>query len=102
MVANIYMENLALKTATLAPRIWKRYADFCVMEEEHVSSFLDHLNSLHPTIQFTIELEKDGSLSFLDALLMRREDGTISTSVHRKPTHTDRYLHYTPHIILHM
>ena len=55
VVANIYMEmfeDLALRTASQAPRIWKRYVDdtFCVMEGEHVSSFLDHLNSLRPSI----------------------------------------------------
>ena len=44
-----------------------------------------------------MELERDGSLPFLDTLLTRREDGTINTSVYRKPTHTDRYLQYTSH-----
>ena len=42
VVANIYMEmfeELALRTATTCPRIWKRYVDntFCVMERIHVT-----------------------------------------------------------------
>ena len=101
IVANIYMEmfeDLALQR-TQVPRIWKRYVDdtFCVMEEQNTSVFLDHLNSLRPTILFTMELEKDGSLPFLDTLLTRRTDGGLDVSVYRKPTHTDRYLHYSSH-----
>ena len=69
VVANIYMEmfeDLALKTK-LAPRIWKRYVDdtFCTIEEANTRPFLDHLSDLRPTIQFTMELKKDGSLPFL-------------------------------------
>ena len=63
MVANIYIdmfEELALSTASHAPRIWKRYVDdtFCVMEAEHVDQFLSHIENLRPTIKFTMEQEK--------------------------------------------
>ena len=67
-----------------------------------MSSFLDHLNSLLPSIKFTMESEEDGTLPFLDTLLTRRGDGTISTSVYRKPTHTDRYLQYSSHYPLYV
>ena len=102
VVANIYMEmfeDLALRTASQAPRVWKRYVDdtFCVMERVHVSSFLDHLNSLCPSIKFTMESEEDGTLLFLDTLLTRRGDGTISTSVYRAHTGKDWYLQYSSH-----
>ena len=40
------------------------------------------------------------SLSFLDVTLTRQPDGTLQHSVHRKPTHTDRYLNYSPFITL--
>ena len=36
-------------------------------------------------------------MPFLDVLLMREEDGTVSTSVYRKPTHTDQYLAFDSH-----
>ena len=49
------------------------------------------------TIKFTMELEKDGSLPFLDANLTRKEDGTLNISVFRKQTHTDRYLQLNSH-----
>ena len=61
-----------------------------------VDSFHDHLNSIDPCIQFTMEEESDGQLLFLD-ILLSREDGYISTSVHRKATHTDQYLCFHCH-----
>ena len=76
-------EDLALKTK-LAPRIWRRYIDdtFSVIEEVNARHFLDHLNSLRPSIQFTMELEKDRRLPFLDTLLTRKEDGRIDIKVY--------------------
>ncbi len=55
--------------------------------------FLQHLNSQHPLIKFTMEQEENNTISFLDVQVTRRVDGTLSHTVHRKPTHTDRYLH---------
>ena len=47
-------------------------------------------------INFTIEHERNGQIAFLDAL-RSRNNGTITTTVYRKPTHTDRYLDYNSH-----
>ena len=44
-----------------------------------------------------MELESDGRLPFLDVLMCRRPDGSISTSVYRKDTHTDKYLDFSSH-----
>ena len=56
--------------------------------------FLEYLNTLRPTI---MESEVNESLPFLDTLLTRREDGKLDVSVYRKPTNTNRYLHYSSH-----
>ena len=58
-------EDLASKTK-LAPRIWRRYVDdtFCVTEEVNTSNFQDCLKSLHTSILFIMELEKDRYLHY--------------------------------------
>ena len=62
-VPNLYMEyfeDLALSQAPddCVPRIWKRYVDytFCILKKGAVQEHLSHLNSLRPTIQFSIEV----------------------------------------------
>jgi hypothetical protein len=67
------------------------------MIRDAVEPLLNHLNDVHPTIKFTMELEKEGSLPFLDTRLTRREEGTLDVTVFRKPTYTDRYLHFNSH-----
>ena len=74
--ANLYME-LALQSAPSRPRFRKRYVDdtCCTMEKDEVEPLLNHLNIVlgRPTIKFTMELERDGTLPFLDTKLTRRE-----------------------------
>ena len=52
---------------------------------------------VEPTIKLTMERESNGSLAFLDTLATHHSDGSLSTSVYRKKTHTDRYLDFTSH-----
>ena len=77
---------------------WKRCVDntyaYCILEKRHASAILKHLNSLCASIQFTMEMEENGRLPFLDTLIQRNGTGMIDTSVYRKCTHTDHYLQY--------
>ena len=107
VVANIFMEfmeEVAISTSPSPVRFWKRYVDdtFCFLQKTAVDEVLQHLNTISPTIKFTVEQEKDGQLPFLDALVFRKEDGSLEIGVHRKPTHTDRHLpyrsHHPPHV----
>ena len=103
IVANPFMEDLevqAIKTSPTPPALWKRYVDdtFTIIKKEDRNSFLQHLNSIHPNIKFTCEeVRDDGSMPFLDILITPEEDGSLSTSVFRKPTHTDLYLQWDSH-----
>ena len=55
------------------------------------------LNSIEPSIQFTVERETDGKLPFLDTYVQRTTHGKLETLVYRKPTHTDKYLSFNSH-----
>ena len=106
IVANLYMENfeqLALGSALSPPRIWKRYVDdtFCICRADTVDQFTDHINNIDSCINFTREIEKDHTIAFLDLLVTRKEDNTISLSIYRKPTHTNQYLNFQSHHALH-
>ena len=53
-------------TSHTTPRFWRRYVDdtYTALPSNLVDSFHDHLNSIDPCIQYTIERESDGQLSF--------------------------------------
>ena len=101
ILANIFMEyveNTALTTFHTPPKLWLRYVDdtFCILKQEHIVEFHQHINSVCRHIQFTMEEEQESSLPFLDVLVLRHNN-TLCTQVYRKPTHTDRYLHFDSH-----
>ena len=65
------------------------------------NGFLKHINSIDQHIQFTAEDQRsDGAMPFLDILITPGRDGSCSTSVLRKPTHTDLHLQRDSHHIL--
>ena len=59
-----------------------------------METFYQHLNSQHPSIEFTVEKEREGNIAFLDVQIEKKE-GKISTGVYRKSTHTDRCINYS-------
>lgn len=94
-----FIEETAMATALHQPKWWYRYVDdsnVC-LRHEHLTEFHDHLNSINEHIQFTVEKENNGSIAFLDTQITRDENGSISISVYRKATHTDKYLHFDSH-----
>lgn len=102
VVANLFMESLeqsALQSFPHPIKYWRRYVDdtFVVVKSELVSELLNHLNSQHDRIRFTYEVEKEGSLPFLDVRVLRRQDGHLETQIYRKQTHTDKYLDFASH-----
>ena len=71
---------------------------FVIHKEVNKQGFLQHINSVDPAIKFTVEDNKeDGSIPFLDTIVKPEADGTLSTTVYRKPTHTDQYLQWDSH-----
>ena len=102
VIANLYMESFeeqAITTSSYKPTIWKRYVDdtFTILDRGNVDDFLQHMNNQQPSIRFTMETENNNKLAFLDTAVSREPDGRLTTSVYRKPTHTDQYLAYDSH-----
>ena len=102
VIANMVMEDVeqrALASSPVQPLFWKRYVDDVIsaVSGNEAECLLSHLNSVEPSIQFTIERENDRRLSFLDLNVYRAHRGNIKTSVYRKPTHTNKYLAFDSH-----
>ena len=76
--------------ADFKPIYYKRYVDdtFVIFRnQEHAHHFLDYMNTRHNNISFTMELEQNNQIPFLDILIKKTSNG-IDTSVYRKPTYT--------------
>ena len=52
---------------------------------------------LHRSPCFPMQIEKDNTIPFLDTSVSRDSNGLLTTTVYRKPTHTDQYLAYDSH-----
>ena len=64
------------------------------IEEDMVQDFKEHLNSTEQSIDFTVELECE---AFLDTEITDHDNGSLTTTVYRKKTNTDKYLSYDSH-----
>ena len=89
-------EVKALSTCPYPSSLWLRFLDdtFVINKAEHSQALLQYINNQDPHIQFTVEPTQQGSLPFLDTLVTIEPNNTFSTTVYRKPTHTDQYLHW--------
>ena len=75
---------------------WMRFLDDCFIlwnSTVPVDKLWEELNSIHPKIQFTMECSET-QLPFLD-VLVKLNDGRISTDIYFKPTDTRLYLNKT-------
>ena len=100
IVANLFMssiESICFANLSTPPRVWFRYVDdtFVILKKDSVTHFHELLNNQCDSIKFTMELESpERTLSFLDCFVRLTHNKQFSTSIYRKPTHTDLYLHY--------
>ena len=104
VIADIFMEDFedrafAAYPAADLPRVWKRFVDdvIAVVKKDRGQPLLQHLNSQHPRIKFTMEEEKDGTLPFMDVRFTRDVQGKLMREVYQKPTHTNRYVQFDSH-----
>ena len=100
VVANLVMEELKRRIfdyhENWLPRYWNRYVDdtFVIVHTNMVDHLLGQLGRVFPSINFTMEIEKENKLAFLDVEVHRKPDSSPKTSVYRKPTNTSRLLDF--------
>ena len=78
------------------PSFFRRYVDDIFVlfsSQKQVESFKSFLNSRHPNIKFTSEIEANSQFSFLDVKL-ERLNSVFVTSVFRKPTFSGIYTNF--------
>jgi hypothetical protein len=97
-LANIFVgyQEQRLFSNIRSPRMYYRYVDdtfVIVRNRDEMETLFQQLNSLHPNLRFTNEVEVDNKLPFLDVMVERR-DTTYTTSVYRKPTFTGQYVRW--------
>uniref|UniRef100_A0A8D8WUJ8 Reverse transcriptase domain-containing protein n=1 Tax=Cacopsylla melanoneura TaxID=428564 RepID=A0A8D8WUJ8_9HEMI len=98
LMAEIFMNHIENKIFNLGDPLissiiyWYRYVDdvFAVVtcSKRQLNLLLRTLNTVNPHIQFTMELEENKSLNFLDLTIMRIQD-QLEFSIYRKATCTD-------------
>ena len=96
LLAEVFMSNLEenFLKSEYAKNIsfWYRYVDDILVcftgNDTDLQHTLNHLNSLHQKINFTMEKEKDNQINFLD-ITITRSHGEFSFDIYRKPTFTD-------------
>ena len=98
VIANIYIEHfesLAIPTSQTSIKWWFRYVGevHSATRKYQFNKLQEHLNSIDPHIEFTIEIQGTDGLSFLDTLT-KPTPNSIESTVYRKPTHTDRNVDY--------
>lgn len=92
--AEIFMSYLESRVSSQIDSVCKffiRYVDDCfalLNSDLSEQQLLDTLNSMHPSIKYTVEVECNRSIPFLDVKCVRLSDGSVRTSIFRKNTWT--------------
>ena len=76
-------------------KLFSRYVDDIIrsIKKNEIEMKLAEINSLHMSLKFTIEMEQNGELPFLDMKLCRK-DGRLSSNWYYKPTDTGLIMNF--------
>ena len=101
LLSNLYMEffeTRILRRILPDDVCWLRYVDdvFCLWPQElNLENFLEKMNNLVDSIKFTLEIENNHTLPFLDILVHKDMlNKCFKFSIYRKPTNIHSYIHY--------
>lgn len=98
IIADLVLEELfdnSIPKFPTQPIFIKKYVDdvICAIKGSEVDAILNILNSFHNDLKFTVEIEADNRINFLDTTLIRTNN-TITTDWYRKSLSSDRILNF--------
>jgi hypothetical protein len=98
VIAQLVLEDLEesmLNNLNYPIPFFYRYVDDCItaIPKDKIDDILKHFNSYHKKIQFTIEIENQNKINFLDTTL-HHLDNNVKTEWFTKETWSSRYLNY--------
>ncbi|XP_062713958.1 uncharacterized protein LOC134290776 [Aedes albopictus] len=98
-LADLVMETLldhVLGAIDIPIPFLKKFVDDLItaLPIEKIEHVKNSLNGFNPHIQFTCEIEENNKLAYLDMLLIRTEQQTITTDWYKKPVASGRILNY--------
>ena len=99
--ASLFMGKLKkdfLESRDLVPSVWLRFLDDILMVLDHslesLHSFIDALNSFHPTIKFTYTISSK-EVNFLDVTVTKSDNLDFVTEVYVKSTNIHQSVEYS-------
>lgn len=98
VIAQLVMEDLeetVIQNLNIKLPFFYRYVDDCItaVPKDKQNYLLDSFNNYHKNLHFTIEIEQNNKINFLDLTLYNINE-TIKTEWHTKETWSARYLNY--------
>ncbi|XP_044761579.1 uncharacterized protein LOC123318874 isoform X2 [Coccinella septempunctata] len=98
-IVMVKLQNSCLSRLPFWVPIFKRYVDdiFIAIPVNTEQLVLDTFNSFHPKLQFTLELESNNALNFLDMRVERVDENVLYVDWYQKPTFSGRYIGFHSH-----
>ena len=92
--------QMTLRSTLLKPSMRFRKVDETFLlwpHKEDIQALMDHMNSIHSSIQFPMEKDHDNKLSFLDMLITHTDKDSVNPYIEKQPS-PDSTLTSTPTI----
>lgn len=98
-LADLFLHNF--ETTHIIPKFdkikyYKRYVDDCFLlfngSTSEVQNMLNSINNINSNINFTIEIEVNNRINYLDLWIGKNGDNSFSFDIYRKSTQTDHVI----------
>ena len=91
------VEQRALASVLVSLSFWKRFVNDVIsaVSTNEIDILLQHLNSIEPSIQFTVECEINGHLAFLELNVCRTVEGKLERLMFIANPHTQTNICHT-------